>query len=216
MVKAIIFDFWGTLVENGVWSPIKQVKEILGIRLPFSDYVVRMERAMMTKKFQTLKEAFESLCTEFDIKCDEHTLEALVGMWNKSWMLAKPYPEVKEVLQDLKGRYKLILISNTDCFSVNNVLDKFKMRDLFDGIFLSCNLSLIKTDQEFFRQVLKEIECQAEECTLVGDSIQSDMLAAQQAGMEAILIDRKNSRDFNPKINNFKELSKALESYEDG
>ena len=24
MVKVILFDFWGTLVGNGVWSPIKQ------------------------------------------------------------------------------------------------------------------------------------------------------------------------------------------------
>ena len=216
MVKVIILDFWGTLVENGVWSPIKQVKEILGIRLPFSEYVVRMEQAMMTQKFQTLKEAFENLCTEFDVECNDQKLEILVGMWNKSWMLAKPYPEVKEVLQDLKGRYKLVLISNTDCFSVNNVLDKFKMRGLFSEIFLSCDLKLIKTDQQFFKTVLEKIQCQAEECTLVGDSIQSDMLAAQQAGIKAILIDRKDSRDFNPKINNFKELPAELESYTDG
>ena len=33
MTKAIIFDLWGTLVENGVHSPIKQVKNILS-RLP--------------------------------------------------------------------------------------------------------------------------------------------------------------------------------------
>ena len=51
MVKAIIFDFWGTLVENGVWSPIKQVKQILDIDVPFSEYVVRMEKAMIPALF---------------------------------------------------------------------------------------------------------------------------------------------------------------------
>ncbi len=32
MVKLIIFDFWGTLVENGIFpSPVRQVKYILRI-----------------------------------------------------------------------------------------------------------------------------------------------------------------------------------------
>ena len=55
MTKIILLDFWGTLVENGVWSPTKQVRNILGIRMPFPEYVVRMERSMMTKEFSSLK-----------------------------------------------------------------------------------------------------------------------------------------------------------------
>ena len=50
MVKAILFDFWGTLMEQGVRSPIQHVKNALQIDLPFSEYVVRMERAMMTEQ----------------------------------------------------------------------------------------------------------------------------------------------------------------------
>ena len=69
MVKAILFDFWGTLVSNGVWSPIKQVKQKLDINMPFSEYVVRMERAMMTEKFPSLKKAFENVFLEFSILC---------------------------------------------------------------------------------------------------------------------------------------------------
>ena len=68
MVKAILFDFWGTLVENGVHSPIKQVKNILNIRLPFSEYVIRMEKAMMTQEFSSLKDAFIAVGKEFNIE----------------------------------------------------------------------------------------------------------------------------------------------------
>ena len=46
MLKAIIFDFWGTLVETGTSSPIRQVKDILRLRLSFPAYVTRMEEAM--------------------------------------------------------------------------------------------------------------------------------------------------------------------------
>ena len=75
MVKAILFDFWGTLVENGVWSPIKQVKRIINIHTPFSEYVVRMEKAMMTQKFSSLKDAFESVCKEFGVECGKEQIE---------------------------------------------------------------------------------------------------------------------------------------------
>ena len=41
MVKAILFDFWGTLVENGVRSPVKQVKWILMLKdMDFSEYII--------------------------------------------------------------------------------------------------------------------------------------------------------------------------------
>ncbi len=210
MVKAIILDFWGTLVENGVWSPIKQVQQILSIDLPFSEYVSRMEQAMMTKKFNSLREAFESLCEEFKVGCSEEKMEALIGMWNKSWMLAKPYEEVIEELGKLKQEYKLILVSNTDNFSINQVLDKFQLRELFDYIFLSCDLGLIKTDKKFLKKVLKEAKLEADDCVFVGDSILSDMEAAKEAGIKGILIDHRQRQHFQPKIRNLKELSSIL------
>ncbi|PIN73551.1 hypothetical protein COV20_04990 [Candidatus Woesearchaeota archaeon CG10_big_fil_rev_8_21_14_0_10_45_16] len=210
MVKAIIFDFWGTLVENGVWSPIKQVRKILNIEVPFSEYVVRMERAMMAGKNKTLREAFEKVCNEFRIKADEQKIQDLIGMWNKSWMLARPYEEVESVLNGLNQKYTLILVSNTDPFSIDNVLEKFKLRDYFSHIFLSYNLGLLKTDEEFLRTALAKADLRPEDCILVGDSLQSDMLAAQNAGIKAILIDRKDRQDFKSKILNLRELENEL------
>ncbi|MBT5924546.1 HAD family hydrolase [Candidatus Woesearchaeota archaeon] len=157
MKKVILFDFWGTLVENGVWSPIKQVRNMLQIRLPFPEYVVRMERAMMTEKFSSLKEAFESVCKEFSIEPNKERIEALVGMWNSSWMLAQPYQEVKDTLTKLKEKYSLVLISNTDSFSIENVLDKFELRDFFDTIFLSYKVGMIKTDSNFLKHEIIEL-----------------------------------------------------------
>lgn len=210
MVKAIIFDFWGTLVENGVWSPVKQVKNILGITAPFSEYVVRMEKAMMTSTFPSLKDAFESVCKEFNLTCTEQKTEQLIGMWNKSWMLATPYEEIPEELEKLKSNYRLILVSNTDCFSINQVLDKFQLREYFEGIFFSYELGMIKTDEHFFKSVFKKTGLKPEDCVMIGDSILSDMEAAKSAGIKAVLIDRKDGQHFQPKIRNLKELPSIL------
>lgn len=210
MTKAILFDFWGTLAETGIGSPTKQVKEILNIKMPFSEYVTLMEKAMMTSKFDSLKDAFRNVCKEFKIDSDEEKLEELIGMWNKSWMLAKPYEEVVEALEKLKKNYKLILISNTDCFSTDQVLNKFGLRSLFDAIFLSYDIHLIKTDRNFFKHILRVMDLNAEDCLVVGDSIQSDIMAAKKVGLRAVLIDRKNTRNFHLKIENLKELELFL------
>ncbi len=210
MTKAIIFDFWGTLVENGVWSPTKQVKNILQIDMPFSEYVVRMERAMMTSHFKELREAFASICKEFGVECPTKKMEMLIGLWNKNWMLAKPYPEVEETLEKLKKNYRLFLVSNSDCFGVKNVMEKFKLTPLFEKVYFSYEQGLIKTDEDFLKRVLEENHLAAEDCILVGDSIQSDMLPAQRLAIKAVLIDRKDSREFELKIKSLKELEGLL------
>jgi putative hydrolase of the HAD superfamily len=210
MVKAILFDFWGTLAEQGIWSPIKQIKNMLQIDMPFSEYVVRMEHAFMTKTFPSLKEAFEELCQEFNITPTNEQIEELIGLWNKAWMLAQPYVETETILKKLREKYQVILISNTDCFSLPQVLEKFQLEPLFDQIFFSHQLGAIKTDDIFLKTVLTKLNLTPEDCILVGDSIQSDIISARKAGLKAILIDRKNTRNHHPKIKNLNDLEKII------
>ena len=206
MVKAIIFDFWGTLVENGVRSPIKQVKNILNIRIPFSEYVIRMEKVMMTKKYDSLRDAFIAVGEEFNIKCPEFILDELVGMWNKSWMLAEPYDETENYLNQLKDKYTLILASNTDNFSVINVMNKYDLEKLFEKKYFSFEMGIIKTDPKFLKKILTDLNLTAEDCLFVGDSILSDMKAAEAIGMKSILIDRRGTRDYEPKIRDLRDI----------
>ncbi len=211
MTKAILFDFWGTLVENGVWSPIKQVRQILNIHAPFSAYVERMEKAMMSSSFESLRDAFVAVGKEFDITCSEDQLDELVGMWNKSWMLARPYPETKAVLEELKEKYTLVLVSNTDCFSLRKVLAKFDLEGYFDFVFLSCEVGRIKTDPAFLEEVMAKVGVQVEDCVLVRDSLQSDMKAAERVGMSHVLVDRKDRREFVSKVRSLRELAQKVE-----
>ncbi len=210
MAKAIFFDCWGTLIEQGVHSPLKQVKELLGITIPFSYYVVRMERAMMTRSFSTLREAFLAVAKEFNLQPSEETLNELIGMWNKSWMLAQPYPEVEEVLRELQKSYVLVLVSNTDNFGVEKVLEKFGLRNYFAETFFSYQLGNLKTDKRFFYQIFDRLGLAPEDCVIVGDSMQSDIVPAKQLGMMAVLIDRRDQRDFPTKIKDLRELEDLI------
>jgi len=210
MLKAIIFDFWGTLVETGTSSPIRQVKDILRLRLSFPAYVTRMEEAMMTKPFPTLKEAFTAVFQEFELPENEWQLQELVGMWNKSWMLAQPYPEAAKILSELQRKYQLILISNTDSTSIPKVLEKFQLHPYFAKTYFSYEMGLLKTNPTFFQKILQEKDLTAEECVMIGDSLESDMKAAKAVGMRGILVDRKDKREFTPKIKSLEELEQHL------
>ncbi|RJQ15702.1 HAD family hydrolase [Candidatus Woesearchaeota archaeon] len=211
MVKAIFFDLWGTLVETTVYpSPIRQVKYILGIQGTFQDYILTFEQIFMTKTFSSLEEGFREVCKAFDIEPTKDQLDQLIGLWNKKNLISKPYPETLEVLEKLHKKFKLVLISNTDCFSTEQTLDKFDMTKYFEKIVVSYKEGKLKSHPELFANALKELKIKKEDAIMIGDSIESDMEGAQAAGIKGILIDRKDRREYEHKIMSLLEIEDAL------
>ncbi|MDP2908018.1 MAG: HAD family hydrolase [Nanoarchaeota archaeon] len=214
MVKAIIFDFWGTLVENGVFpSPVRQVKYILRIEDPFPDYIVKFEKVFMLKKYDDLYAAFSAVCEAFEIDPEKFILDRLVGMWNKHKLLAKPFEESVAVLEKLKKEgYKLALVSDTDCFTTDEVLDKYGLRKYFDEIVLSYKVEMLKTDPNMYHLVLEKLNIDKSDALVVGDSLETDIKGAKEAGINAVLVDRKDHREFSPKVKNLTELDPFIKS----
>jgi len=210
-IKAIFFDFWGTLVENGVRSPIKEVKFILRLNdMPFPEYVLKFEESFMTKKFESLRQGFEEVLKSFNLNVPEFVTEKLIGMWNKNAILAQPYDETLEALESLKKDYKLILISNTDPFSINSVMDKYEMKKYFDEVSLSFETGKLKSDPDLFASILKKMKLKKSEVIMVGDSLESDIKAAEAAGIKAFLVDRRSTREYENKISNLNELKEKI------
>lgn len=212
-MKAVLFDFWGTLVENGVFpSPVRQVRRMLRLKdIPFPEFITRFEHILMTKPYDSLKEAFQEAAKEFGVNPKPYEYENMIGMWNKNMLLAKPYPETIEVLLSLKEKgIKVGLISNTDNFSVKQVLDKFKLPELFDDINLSFESGMLKSDPDFFMLSIKRLGVPKSEVLMVGDSLESDIQGAANAGIKAVLIDRRDTREYPEKISNLYELNKHL------
>ncbi|MFH1770075.1 MAG: HAD family hydrolase [archaeon] len=209
----MFFDFWGTVVENGIFpSPVRQAQRILRINVPFPEYIQKFESSFMTKKFDTLTEYFRNVTKEFGTNPPEFVYEKLVGMWNKNTILCKPFPETIEVLDELKKDYKLVLISNTDCLSVPQLLEKFDLNKYFDEVVLSCDIGSLKTDKEIFEMPLKKLKLKKTEVIMVGDSIPTDIEGAAKAGIAGILVDRRGTREFENKISSLTELKEKLEN----
>lgn len=211
MVKIIIFDLQGTLVENGVFpSPVKQVRFILGIRESFHDYITEFEKVFMTQKYENLSQGFLAVAEHFNADVPDFVIEKLVGIWNKNKLLSKLYPETLEVLAELKKEYKLVLAANIDCFS-KDIIEKYALQEYFDAMYLSCDTGMLKTDKGFFEKILSDLNVEKQDVIVIGDSVESDMKSAESSGINSVLVDRNNRMNYDPKILNLKEIKKDID-----
>lgn len=211
MTKAILFDFWGTLVENGTYSPLRQSYAVLRPRMEFGEFAEAFEKAFMTKKFDEQAQGFTEVCEALGMPAKSFIIDKLIGLWNKNRMLAKLYPETIKVLEDLKKKgYKLCLVSNTDAL-IQQILERFDLTKYFDAFIFSYEIGTLKTDPAFYETALKELKVKKNDALVVGDSVETDILGAEKAGIKAVLVDRKNKREYKQKIQNLEELEKFLE-----
>ena len=210
MIKGVIFDLWGTLVDNGVRSPLYETYKIIRPRMAYTDFVPKFEQAVMTQEFKSQTEAFEEGFKALDVMPKDWLIDKLVGVWNSNTILSKLYDETIEVLEALKKKkLKLAIISNLPSFSAQ-VIEKFNLDKYFDTIILSYDAGILKTNPKMFEQVLKKIKLQRHEVLMVGDSMETDVAGAILAGVKPILLDRKNKRVYEDRILDLKELDKYL------
>jgi putative hydrolase of the HAD superfamily len=210
-VKAVIFDFWGTLVATGTWSPLRQTYQLLQARMPFGEFVQRFEAVFMTKSYDDQATAFREAAAALGLEPPQDVIDKLIGIWNKTRLLAQPYPDALMALAMLRQRgVKVGLVSNTDCFGVEQLLQRFGLDQQLDAAVLSFQSGLLKTDPRMFEAILGRLGAKPDEALMVGDSVESDMVGAENAGVRGILIDRKGVRIYPEKVASLVELERFL------
>lgn len=110
----------------------------------------------------------------------EHLAEP--GVWEL-------YPEVTEVLEQLRPRFQLVVISNFDG-RLRFILQHLGISNYFSYIFISSELGADKPDPEIFRRALKIMQLNADEVLHVGDDPERDWKAAAAAGLLVFRLDR--------------------------
>jgi len=118
------------------------------------------------------------------------TDEMIDTAWN-SLLLDLP-PERVELLKNLRKNYRLFLLSNTSSIhitQVNKILEAAtgvkKLDDLFDKVYLSYEMGLMKPDPDIYQQVLDEQGLNAEE-TLFLDDNADNIASASTLGIATI------------------------------
>jgi putative hydrolase of the HAD superfamily len=101
------------------------------------------------------------------------------------------YPDVEPELVRLRAAgYITALLTNFDG-RVFRLLDRLRLRTLFDSVTLPGLAGKAKPDRAIFQHALDRHGLSASAAVHVGDSMSEDYTAARAAGLQTVLLDRK-------------------------
>jgi putative hydrolase of the HAD superfamily len=98
-------------------------------------------------------------------------------------------PFVDEVLQQLKGKYKLGVVTNTSVSKeedIRNALRRIELVEYFDVIVTSVDIGHDKPEEEIFRTALRRLGVKPAEAVMVGNRIKTDILGANRLGITTV------------------------------
>ncbi len=99
------------------------------------------------------------------------------------------YPHVREVLDVLRERYPLALVTDAQSAYARGELHKVGLLDYFDPIIVSGDHGFRKPDRRLFQLALDGMAVAAQNALYVGNDMHRDIFGAREAGMATVMFD---------------------------
>ncbi len=212
--KAVVFDAYGTLFD--VNSAAEKCKDKIGDKWElFANFwrTTQLEytwlRSLMKRHknfWQVTEDSLEKSMKVFDI--DTNMKNELLNLYK----VLSPYPEVKNVLKNLKKKnFKLAILSNGTPTLLNELVLSNELNNLFDDLFSIEEVKIYKPEPKVYEMPLKKYKIKSEEITFLSANTW-DVSGGGNFGYNSIWVNRNNSEfdllDFQPKneINNLTQL----------
>lgn len=101
----------------------------------------------------------------------------------------KIFDEVREVLENLQGTYRLGVISNAYP-SMDWVFDLLDIRKYFESVIISAFVRVNKPKPAIYEEALKSLGVNAEECIFIDDK-KENIIGANELGFKGMHLDRE-------------------------
>lgn len=208
MIRAVFFDFYGTLAE---WQPAagdiqRKSAAAEGVELdsaaierayPVANALLDRENALQRLASRT-PEQRESFLTKF-----EHTLLKTAGydvpletaraIWLRVRSASKDlilFPDARSTLEELRTMgYSLAVISNMGA-DLPSYLERMGIAGLVTAAVSSEEVGVAKPHPAMFEAALRKVGVEASAAIHVGDGYESDVLGAASAGLQALYLQR--------------------------
>jgi len=226
-IKAIFFDLDDTIVNSrkaekeAICELKKTFKEFDKIKaeefekewyknaLELYEKYNRREITFERQRIDRVKRTFSKYNI---IKNDEEALsifQVYLKYYEKNWQL---FSDTGKVLDELKEKYKLGIITNGDGIQQRQKIEKTNIKNYFSEIIISSELGISKPDKKIFEIACEKIKENPQNCIMVGDNYLNDIQGALNAGFDAILINRnKKEIEYENQITQLKELLNKLQ-----
>ncbi|SEJ49482.1 putative hydrolase of the HAD superfamily [Dyadobacter sp. SG02] len=193
-IRNIIFDLGDVILNIDVPIASRSFADLSGREQ--SEILTIFKESEIFRQFETGamdEPAFRNYVREI-LNFPDLSDEAIDTAWN-SLLLDLP-PERVELLKKLATQYRLFLLSNTSSIhitQVNKILEAStgveKLGDLFETVFLSYEMGLMKPDPRIYQEVLDKAGLKAEE-TLFLDDNADNIRSAAQLGIDTIHVQK--------------------------
>lgn len=129
------------------------------------------------------------------------------------------YEDTYAVLDELKGKYQLVLLTNGAPSLQNLKLEITpEIKSYFDHIIISGDYGVGKPDPSLFEYMMDEANIKPEQGIMVGDNLNTDILGSSRVGMKNVWINREgkeNTSNVTPtfeveSLTQFKQLLETL------
>ena len=126
------------------------------------------------------------------------------------------YPSVPEVLDVLRGRYPLAVVTDAQSANARGELHKVGLLAYFDPVVVSGDHGYRKPDRRLFQFALDGMNVAAGNALYVGNDMYRDIHGAREAGMQTVMFDSDQGTKAHPgcvpdyTITDFRDLLQIL------
>ncbi len=192
--KAVIFDLFGTLIDNFSRSEyaavFREMADILTV--PPDEFLGSWVAAFdqrATGVFATTEDAIKHLASKLNpAVTDAQINEAARIRLDYTKRSINPRKGAIEVLSYLReAKYRTGLIS--DCTSeIPKVWDSTALAPFFDATVFSCKARIKKPDPRIYHMATERLEVEPKDCLYIGDGSSQELTGAARVGMHPVLI----------------------------
>ena len=121
-------------------------------------------------------------------------------------------PHSIEVLEYLKGKYRLHIITNGFREVQHRKLHNSRLTPYFIEVIDSERAGVKKPDPKIFELALEVAEVSAERALMIGDSLEADIIGSRKAGLQALHFNVHNEplHEYCPIIHHLREIKSYL------
>jgi glucose-1-phosphatase len=182
MIKTVIFDLGKVIVPFDFARGYRAMAELCSYapeeiprRIGSTDLVRRFECGEVAPE-----QFVEQLCRTLDLQLE---YEHFCRIWSSISLPETLIPE--SLLQGLKKRYRLLLLSNTNAIHFSMIRESYPLLRHFDDYVLSYEVGALKPSPRIYVEAIARAQCAPEECFFT-DDIAEYVAAASKAGMDAV------------------------------
>jgi 2-haloacid dehalogenase len=192
LVKEIVFDMYGTVVDVGAVAAA--CKEVAPDPIAFNTHwrAKQLEytflRSLMGRYqdfWKVTEEALEFTIERFAIQVTPEQRRRLMD----AWLHPTPYPEVAAALRRLKEKYLLAILSNGTAKMLLTGLDQTGLRQYFRRIMSADSVKLYKPSPKVYQLALRHMPLKKGEILFVSSN-SFDVAGAKNFGFKVCWISR--------------------------